>query len=113
MLHTINKSAFVHRQVDAWVNRVDPGKDALVFIEEGVYSVMTASPVYPLLKDFSEATKDQSLKISSQTRGIFVLSDDYKARGLELSKLPDCVIAISMNEFVELSVQHSNSLSWF
>ena len=67
--------------------------DAIIFIEDGVYNLLSPSAG---LADISQA--------------VYALANDCEARGV----LPDGMInRITMEEFVVLTEHHPKTLSWF
>lgn len=90
-LHTINCTP---SNRDCWqdcLNAISDG-DTLLMIENGVYGAMSKADFWP-----------DNVQIAA-------LEGDLKARGLSA---PASVETISMQAFVELSVQHSKVVSWF
>jgi len=97
-LHTINKGAH-HQALNLALTSLAHG-DVLLFLEEGVTTLVTGS---------QGAAR---LELVAQENQIFCLQEDAQARAL-LDLLPDWVTLIDYDGFVALTEQHSRTLSWF
>lgn len=99
-LHTVNKSPFEQRTLNACIEICQPG-DALLLVENGVYGALAASPE----ADALAALRDRQVKI-------FALAADLQARGLS-ERLSDQVGVVGYEEFVRLCVAHDTTQSWY
>lgn len=90
-LHTVNKSG----QPMALCLRAVAAGDSVLLIEDGVYEL------------FSSGKKIEALPNNCS---LYVLDVDARARGVSL---PEHIKAIGYDDFVALSVDHDNVLSWF
>lgn len=72
-------------------------EDDCLFIQSGVYNCLNES-VLGRLTDVKAI-------------GLYVLSSDQQSRGIQILP-PEPILAISMKEFVELSVKHTKSITW-
>ncbi len=97
-LHTINKPV----QTSAALNNAQaallPG-DTLLFIEDGVLSLMNGSQSNSLIKELNEK------------HPVTALLADIEARGLS-HHMPEWVKIVDYNGFVELTETHAKTLSW-
>ncbi|WP_281648619.1 sulfurtransferase complex subunit TusB [Parendozoicomonas sp. Alg238-R29] len=98
LLHTVNKS-FSHPAGSLAEVALGQG-DALLFIEDGVNSLIDGSLSAKHLATFA------------QQYSIYCLKADVDARGIS-SRLPSWVTPVSFDEFVALTEQHEKTLSWF
>lgn len=100
VLHTINKSSFTHNVLESCVRVCSP-KDALLFIEDGVFGAMQQSPCAEKLND-----------VFTLGTAIYALESDVNARGIA-PKIPQFIKLISYDEFVKLAVDHNCIQSWY
>lgn len=91
MLHTINKSPFLFRNLESCLRVAQKG-DPILLYEDGVYAVMSGTQIEPLMM---EARKNHP---------IYALEADLKARGI--TKLLQGINVIDYSGFVELVEQH-------
>lgn len=69
--------------------------DAIVLLEEAVYAATSVHPLRSLLPK----------------QGVYVLHGDVLARGLE-SRLSTNITMVDYHQLVDLTVEHSPSLTW-
>ncbi len=91
MLFTVNKSPFMHGNLESCL-RVAPAGSPLLLYEDGVYAAAAGTRL--------EATVRQALG----EHPVFALEADLKARGIE--RLIDGIRVIDYAGFVELVEQH-------
>ncbi|MCM5703508.1 sulfurtransferase complex subunit TusB [Larsenimonas salina] len=94
-LHILNRSAFSSATPDDALRAAVPG-DALVLVEDGVYCALDARWCASLPLDVA----------------VYVLSEDLEARGLG-ARTDARVQTVTVDDFVELTATHSQSISWF
>mgnify|MGYP000221089687 CR=1 FL=1 len=97
LLHIINKSPS-HRCFSDCLRTCSKG-NSIILIEDGVYATAQWS------SQFLATTKDQSLNV-------YALEADMRARGLSTQHQNGLNI-IDDKGFVELTLSHSKSQSWF
>ena len=97
-LHTISKSP-EHPALTLAKVALNKG-DALLFIEDGVNALLNGSLSVKAINPLSE------------NHAIYCLKADAQARGL-LTRLPSWVTVVDYDGFVELTEQHTKTLSWF
>ena len=95
-LHIITKVISSEEEKDLIRTSIQKEDDCL-FIQSGVYNCLNKS-VLGRLTDV-------------KARGFYVLSTDQQSRGVQILH-PEPIQAISMKEFVELSVKHTKSITW-
>lgn len=93
-LHTISSSP-KHDLLQACLRVISPG-DGILFIEDGVY----------------HCCDNKSLLSISRDNIVYGLREDLVARGLR-DKQDDLVEVVGYHKFVELTIQHSKTVSWF
>lgn len=91
MLHTVNKSPFMHGTLDECARFVTPGSPILL-IEDGVYAAKAGTSYEPKLLEIMKRAE------------VYALEADVKARGV--GKLVDGVKAVNYDGFVELVEEH-------
>jgi tRNA 2-thiouridine synthesizing protein B len=96
-LHIINKSPQQHHSLQDCLAVCTQG-DAILLIESAVYAAVAAS-------DYCQQLKQSGLPL-------YALYPDVLARGLS-GLLDNQVQPISDNEFVQLTIEHSSTLSWY
>jgi tRNA 2-thiouridine synthesizing protein B len=99
MLHTVNKSPFEKRSLDACLRLAKPGS-AILFIEDGVYAAMKGTVV------------EGDIRQAMERHRVYVLGPDLKARGMEEGKVIDGVDLVDYGGFVDLVVEHDKVQSW-
>ncbi|GAB4266178.1 MAG: hypothetical protein Kow0065_17010 [Methylomicrobium sp.] len=95
MLHLI----FQTTDLEAILNRIDDG-DAVVFFGQ------------MLLKGRKGAEFDQTLPVFASTRHLCVLNDDLKLFGIAEDELVEGIDIIDYETLVDLTIKHTQSLSW-
>ncbi len=90
MLHIIKTQSSIHSAL----NYVQTG-DVILLMEEAVYLANSRHHLHALLAE----------------KAVYVLIPDINARGLQ-SVIADNLLQVDYPGFVELSEQHSSSLTW-
>lgn len=98
MLHTVNKSPFEHKTLQACLKFARQGS-AVLLIEDGVYAAAKDTTVS---KQVQEALKSVP---------IYALKADVEARGMQ-TRVMDGVRLVDYEGFVDLVVQHNAVQSW-
>jgi tRNA 2-thiouridine synthesizing protein B len=98
MLHTVNKSPFEHKALQACLKFARPGS-AVLLIEDGVYAAARDTAVSPQLQ--------AALKIVS----VYALKSDVEARGMQ-NRVMDGVRLVDYGGFVDLVTEHNAVQSW-
>ncbi|MCL6268805.1 sulfurtransferase complex subunit TusB [Sansalvadorimonas sp. 2012CJ34-2] len=98
ILHTVNKSASAPALDLAKCALAE--NDALLFIENGVNAIIENS------------LSAKALEPLSQNHSLYCLKADIQARGLS-RMVPEWVQVIDYDGFVQLTEQHTKTLSWF
>ena len=99
MLHTINKSPFEKNTLETCLRLADDGA-SILYIEDGVYSVVKNTKFEQLISD-----KIPNIKM-------YVLEPDLKARGLDKSSLINNIEVIDYQGFVKLAVENEKIQNW-
>lgn len=94
MLHIVKSSPFASHALKNCINRLQP-EDGLLLIEDGVYAIQQSQQWQPKL--------DKRVKL-------YVLQDDAIARGIATDKIE--INCIDYDDFVQLTLEYSNSMSW-
>jgi len=98
MLHTVNKSPFEHKALEACLKFAREGS-AVLLIEDGVYAAAKDTAVS---KQVQEALKSVS---------IYALKPDVEARGMQ-NRVMDGVRLVDYGGFVDLVAEHNAVQSW-
>ena len=98
MLHTVNKSPFEHRSLEACLKFARQGS-AVLLIEDGVYAAARDTAVSGQVR---EALKSVA---------IYALKPDVEARGMQ-NRVMDGVRLVDYGGFVDLVAEHSAVQSW-
>jgi tRNA 2-thiouridine synthesizing protein B len=98
MLHTVNKSPFEHKTLEACLKFARQGS-AVLLIEDGVYAAARDTAV---AKDVQEALKRVQ---------VYALKPDVEARGMQ-NRVMDGVRLVDYGGFVDLVVEHNAVQSW-
>ena len=99
MLHTINKSPFEKNTLETCLRLAVDGA-SILYIEDGVYSVVKNTK-------FEQLISDKIPKIK-----MYVLEPDLKARGLDKSSLINNIEVIDYQGFVKLAVENEKIQNW-
>ena len=99
MLHTINKSPFEKNTLETCLRLADDGA-SILYIEDGVYSVVKNTKYEQLISDKMSKIK------------MYVLEPDLKARGLDKSSLINNIEVIDYQGFVKLTVENGKIQNW-
>jgi tRNA 2-thiouridine synthesizing protein B len=98
MLHTVNKSPFECRSLEACLKFAQRGS-AVLLIEDGVYAAARDTAVSGQVQ---EALKSVA---------IYALKPDVEARGMQ-NRVMDGVRLVDYGGFVDLVVEHDAVQSW-
>ena len=98
ILHLINKPAYTLEVFQHCCQSVRQG-DGMLFIEDGVLSLQRATTVKKLQKLTGQCT-------------VYCLTADCEARGI-MSRLPNFVMLVTIDGFVDLTADFSKTISWF
>lgn len=95
MLHLIYQSPLEK----ATLERIDDG-DAVVFLQDSVFRILTQSHDEELLKE----------KLAAKS--LYVLTDELEVRGIEVERLILDIEVIDMSGLVQLTVANEVIMSW-
>ncbi len=98
MLHTVNKSPFEHRALEACLKFARQGS-AVLLIEDGVYAAARDTAV-------SGQVQDALKRVS-----IYALKSDLEARGMQ-NRVMDGIRLVDYGGFVDLVAEHNAVQSW-
>jgi len=98
MLHTVNKSPFEHKALEACLKFARQGS-AVLLIEDGVYAAAKDTAVS---KRVQEALK---------TVSVYALKFDVEARGMQ-NRVMDGVRLVDYGGFVDLVAENNAVQSW-
>ena len=98
MLHTVNKSPFEHRALEACLKFARQGS-AVLLIEDGVYAAARDTAV-------SGQVPDALKRVS-----IYALKSDLEARGMQ-NRVMDGIRLVDYGGFVDLVAEHNAVQSW-
>lgn len=90
-LHIVNKSPFRHRCLDDCL-RVSGKGDALLLIEDGVFTLQSAAA-----------------RSALEGMAVFALAPDLEARGIRGA---EGISLLDYEGFVDLAIEHDKSLTW-
>ncbi len=99
MLHTINKSPFERRTLDAALRHAVKGSGILL-IEDGVYAAFDGTIVA------------DKVKAAMADHEIYVLGPDVSARGMSEEHVINGVKIVDYDGFVDLVTQYDKVQSW-
>ena len=99
MLHTINKSPFEKNTLETCLRLADDGA-SILYIEDGVYSVVKNTKYEQLISD-----KIPKIKM-------YVLEPDLKGIRLDKSSLINNIEVIDYQGFVKLAVENEKIQNW-
>mgnify|MGYP000403921068 CR=1 FL=1 len=103
ILHTLNK-AQSFKDLNKQLSQVCTDDDSVLLIEDAVYHLLDPN--------LCSIKQDWSFK----AKRIFALANDAEARGITKKNLgcdSSKLSLISYEEFVELSANHKNTVSWY
>lgn len=98
MLHTVNKSPFEHKALEACLTFARQGS-AVLLIEDGVYAAAKDTAVSP------------QLQAALKTVSVYALKSDVEARGMQ-NRVMDGVRLVDYGGFVDLVAEHNAVQSW-
>ncbi|MFC0268365.1 sulfurtransferase complex subunit TusB [Kushneria aurantia] len=94
-LHLVNHSAFTSRVLEEVRHAAQEG-DAIMLIEDGVYSALGAD-IMPFAPRVS----------------VYLLTEDARARGLDADGITSASVRpVDVAGFVNLTAEHDRTLSW-
>ena len=98
MLHTVNKSPWQARNLEACLAHL--GGERLLLIEDGVYAALAAS--------------DAAAKLDAPARDgrVYALGPDLEARGIGADQLAAGVEVVDYTGFVQLVAEHGPHQAW-
>jgi tRNA 2-thiouridine synthesizing protein B len=99
MLHIVNKSPFEKNSL-ATCMRLSAQGSSILLIEDGVYGALGGTDI------------EMDVKSNMDSKRIFVLGPDLKARGINHDKLVAGVEVVDYEGFVKLAAGASKSQSW-
>lgn len=100
ILHIINKSSFTHNTLRSCI-AVCSSQDSLLLIEDGVFGALQGAPDAQALQSLME-----------RNIVVYALSADVNARALR-QKIEPRIQLITYEEFVQLTVMHNCTQSWY
>jgi len=98
MLHTVNKSPFEHKALEACLKFARQGS-AVLLIEDGVYAAAKDTAV-------SKQVQDALQRVS-----IYALKPDIEARGMQ-NRVMGGIRLVDYEGFVDLVAEHNAVQSW-
>ena len=98
LLHTVNKSPFLHKALDSCLRTAKDGS-AVLLIEDGVYGALKGT-------EYSSV-----VEAAMKSKKFYALEEDLKARGVHDSVL-NGIQLVDYKGFVELTTQHSAVQAW-
>ena len=96
MLYTVNKSPFLHGNLESCLRFAPPGAPVLLY-EDGVYAAASGTRLETLIRE------------AAQHHAVYALEADLQARGI--SRLIEGVQVIDYKGFVDLVEEH-NVVPW-
>lgn len=94
-LHIVNPSPFDSHALTDCLKHVSE-QDSILLIEDAVVAADKSSPVLEQL----------------MAHTVYVLKNDVEARGLQ-DRVHEHFSLVSDDDFVELTIAHANSMSWY
>jgi tRNA 2-thiouridine synthesizing protein B len=98
VLHTVNKSPFEHKALEACLKFARQGS-AVLLIEDGVYAAAKDTSVSP------------QVLAAMKTVAIYALRPDIEARGMQ-NRVMDGVHLVDYGGFVDLVAEHNVVQTW-
>jgi tRNA 2-thiouridine synthesizing protein B len=98
MLHTVNKSPFEHRALEACLKFARQGS-AVLLIEDGVYAAARDTAV------------SQQVQEALKSVQVYALKPDVEARGMQ-HRVMDGIRLVDYGGFVDLVAEHNAVQSW-
>ena len=98
MLHTVNKSPFEHKALEACLKFAREGS-AVLLIEDGVYAAARDTAV------------SQQVQEALKSVQVYALKPDVEARGMQ-HRVMDGIRLVDYGGFVDLVVEHNAVQSW-
>ncbi|HYG85546.1 MAG TPA: sulfurtransferase complex subunit TusB [Azospirillum sp.] len=99
MLHTVNKSPYERRNLDACLERAVKGSTILLY-EDAVYAALAAGGFAPRMRQ------------AAQDFEICVLGPDLQARGIQDAPLVEGIRTVDYTGFVELVAAKGTATAW-
>ena len=100
LLHIVNKSHFDHNALYACL-RLVKHNSGILLIEDAVYAAQKLPQV------------DEALANAMVDSAVYALTPDIRARGIATENLLDEITLINYNDFVDLTIEYDNTVSWF
>lgn len=100
ILHIISKSSFTHNTLRSCI-AICANKDSLLLIEDGVFGALQSAPDAKALQSLIE-----------RNIAVYALSADVNARALA-KKIEPHIQLITYEEFVQLTINHKCTQSWY
>lgn len=98
-LHTVNKSPFEKSSLQSCLAHLQEGAAVLLF-EDGVYGALKGTAVEGRLKEAMGSAK------------VYVLGEDFRARGLNEGNMIDGIDVVDYGRFVDLAAECDRVQSW-
>lgn len=99
LLHTVNKSPFERSSLESCLRHAKDGS-AILFIEDGVYALI------------SGGEHRSTLKQAAARCSLYALAPDLEARGIRSGQLINGIELVDYHGFVDLVVRHDRVQSW-
>ena len=99
MLHTVNKSPFEKRALDAALSHAKAGASVLM-IEDGIYGALKGSAV------------TGKIEAALGNLQVYVLGPDLFARGMTEDQVIDGIKVVDYAGFVDLVTEHDKVQAW-
>ncbi len=99
MLHIVNKSPFEKNSLSTCL-RLSADESSILLIEDGVYGALEGTEI------------DADVKTGMNSKHLYVLGPDLKARGIGHDKLIAGVEVVDYEGFVKLAVDATKTQSW-
>ncbi|WP_428605543.1 sulfurtransferase complex subunit TusB [Sedimenticola sp.] len=99
ILHTVNKSPYEKSSLDSCLSLAKAGS-AILLIEDGVYAALKG------------AAKESQMQEAAQTKKLYVLGPDLKARGMAEDRVIDGIEIVDYAGFVDLAATHDKVNAW-
>lgn len=98
-LHTVNKSPFEKTSLESCLAHLQDGAAVLLF-EDGVYGAVKGTAMEAPLKEAMASCK------------VYVLGEDFRARGLDEGKMIDGISVVDYGGFVDLAAECDKVQAW-
>ncbi len=98
-LHTVNKSPFEKNSLASCLSHLQSGYAVLLF-EDGVYGALRGTTIATRVEDAVKSGR------------VYVLGEDFKARGLDEGKMIEGINVVDYAGFVDLATECDRVQSW-